>query len=318
MPPSGDPGKTVARRSSKRVLHVAIAANIAIALTKYAAAAVTSSPSMLAEAVHSTADSSNEFLLLLGIRRSERPPDELHPFGHGKEIYFWSLVVAIVIFGLGAGFSLDDGISRLLHPAESTKPGWNYAVLSIAAIFEGYSWLVSRKELQARRKPGQTLWRVIRASKDPSVFTVFLEDSAALLGIAIAVLGIALGHAFHNPYYDPAASVLIGLVLAGFAVLLANESRELLLGERASLRQIQRVRDLIRSEPLVEEVGEIYTMQLGPDQVLLAVALRFSLHLRVQELELTIDRLEQKIRQEEPDIKRIFIEAESLKRKKAA
>jgi cation diffusion facilitator family transporter len=318
MDSASDPGKLFGKRSAKRVLNVAIAANIAIALTKYGAAAASGSPSMLAEAVHSTADSCNEFLLLLGIRRSQRPPDELHPFGHGKELYFWSFVVALVIFGLGAGFSLHDGISRLLNPAPTTKPGWNYAVLSVAAVFEGYSWLVSRKELRARRMPGQTLWRVIRASKDPTVFTVFLEDSAALLGIAIAVLGIALGQALHNPYCDPAASVLIGLVLAGVAVLLANESRELLLGERAPLRQIQRVKELIRSEPSVEQVGELFTMQLGPDQVLLAVALRFSAHLRVEELEVTIDRLEQKIRQEEPSIKRIFIEAESLKRRPAA
>src|SRR5258707_5071582 len=165
---TGFPGGLGTRGSSKKVIYVAIAANLAIALTKYGAAAITGSPAMLAEAFHSTADSCNEFLLLLGIKRSQRPPDELHPFGHGKELYFWSLIVAIVIFGLGAGFSLDDGISRLLHPAQTTKPGWNYAVLATAAIFEGYSWLVSRKELQARRKPGQTLWRVIRASQDPT------------------------------------------------------------------------------------------------------------------------------------------------------
>ena len=311
-------GKKRGESSSRRVLYVAIAANIAIALSKYVAAAVTSSPAMLAEAFHSTADSCNEFLLLFGVRRSERPPDELHPFGHGKELYFWSLVVAIVIFGLGAGCSLDDGISRLLHPTTTIKPGWNYATLGIAAVFESYSWYVSRKELMARWKPGQTLWRIIRSSKDPSVFTVFVEDSAALAGIAIAAIGIAVGQTLHNPYFDPAASVLIGLLLAGVAMLLANESRELLLGERAPLRLIQRVKGIIRSEPSVEEVGDLFTMQLGPDEVLLAVALRFSSHLRVQELEATIDRLEQKIHREAPVIKRIFIEAESLKRRLAA
>jgi len=312
------PGGLVTTGSSTKVIYVAIAANLAIALTKYGAAAITGSPAMLAEAFHSTADSCNEFLLLLGIKRSQRPPDELHPFGHGKEIYFWSLVVAIVIFGIGAGFSLDDGISLLLHPVITTKPNWNYAILAVAGVFEGYSWFVSRRELLDRRRRGQTLWRLIRASKDPSVFTVFIEDSAALGGIAIAALGIALGQVLHNPYCDPAASVLIGLLLAGVAILLANESRELLLGERAPLRQIQRVKELIRSEPSVEAVGDIFTMQLGPDEILLAVALRFSSHLRVQELELTIDRLEEKIRQKEPAIKRIFIEAESLRRRIAA
>ena len=318
MASAREPGKPTGKGSSTEVIYVAIAANIAIALTKYGAAAVTGSPAMLAEAFHSTADSCNEWLLLLGIRRSERPADELHPFGHGKELYFWSLVVAIVIFGLSAGFSVDDGVSRLLHPTTTTKPGWNYAVLAIAAVFEGYSWLVSRHELRTRRRRGQSLWRVIRASKDPTIFTVFVEDSAALGGIAIAAVGIALGQVLHNPYCDPAASVLIGLLLAGVAIFLANESRELLLGERAPLRQIQKVKELIRAEPSVEKVGDIFTMQLGPEDILLAVALRFSPHLRVQELEMTIDRLEQKIRQSEPAIKRIFIEAESLRRKLAA
>ncbi|MGA8762744.1 MAG: cation diffusion facilitator family transporter [Candidatus Sulfotelmatobacter sp.] len=302
------------KRSSRRVLDVAIAANTAIALSKYGAAAISGSPAMLAEAFHSTADSCNEFLLIFGLKRSQKPPDELHPFGHGKELYFWSLVVAIVIFGLGGGFSLRDGIAHLWSPAPTTKSNWNYCVLGIAAVFEGYSWVVSRQELLGPRKRSESLWRVIRTSKDPTVFTVFLEDSAALVGIAIAFLGIALGKILHNPYYDPAASVLIGLILIGVAVLLGNESRELLLGERASLRQIQRVKELIRSEPAVEAVGDLFTMQLGPEQVLLAVALRFRASLRVQELEVTIDRLEQRIRHAEPAIKRIFIEAESLKR----
>ena len=155
---------------------------------------------------------------------------------------------------------------------------------------------------------------MIRASKDPTVFTVFLEDSGALIGIVIAFLGIALGQILHNPYFDPGASVLIGLVLVAVAALMANESRELLLGERAHRGQIQRVKKLIRSEPSVEEVGDLFTMQLGPEQVLLAVALRFNVNLRVKELETTIDRLERKIRRQEPEIKRIFIEAESLKR----
>src|SRR6266853_4363488 len=304
----------MAQSSSRKVVYVAIAANVAIALCKYVAAIATGSAAMLAEAFHSTADSCNELLLIVGIKRSARPPDELHPFGHGKELYFWSLVVAIVIFGLGGGFSLHDGISRLWNPTPTTKPAWNYIVLGIAFLFERYSWRVRRHELMARRRHGQSLWRVIRASKDPTVFTVFLEDSGALIGIAIALIGIALGQILHNPYCDPGASVLIGLVLVAVAVLLANESRELLLGERAHLGQIRRVKKLIRSEPSVEEVGDLFTMQLGPEQVVLAVALRFNVNLRVKDLETTIDRLERKIRRQEPEIKRIFTEAEALKR----
>jgi cation diffusion facilitator family transporter len=274
---------------------------------------------MLAEAFHSTADSCNELLLLVGIRRSERPPDELHPFGHGKELYFWSLIVAIVIFGLGGGLSLHDGLSRLLHPVPSTNPQWNYLVLGFAAIFEGYSWIVSRRELKARgRRHRQSIWRVIRASKDPTVFTVFLEDSAALIGMAIAFVGIFLSQSLNNPYWDAGASLLIGLVLIGVAIVLANESRELLLGERAHLAQVRKVRSIIQSEPAVREVGDVFTLQFGPDQILLAVSIHFDPNLRVRDLEPTIERLERKIQKEEPAIKRIFIEAEALKKKRAA
>ena len=309
----------MAQSSSRKVVYVAIAANVAIALCKYVAAFATGSAAMLAEAFHSTADSCNELLLLVGIRRSERPPDELHPFGHGKELYFWSLIVAIVIFGLGGGLSLHDGISRLLHPVPATNPHWNYLVLGFAAIFEGYSWIVSRRELKARgRRHRQSIWRVIRASKDPTVFTVFLEDSAALIGMAIAFVGIFLSQRLNNPYWDAGASLLIGLVLIGVAIVLANESRELLLGERAHLAQVRKVRNIIQSEPSVREVGDLFTLQFGPDQILLAVSIHFDPNLRVRDLEPTIERLERKIQKEEPAIKRIFIEAEALKKKKRA
>jgi cation diffusion facilitator family transporter len=303
----------VASGSSLKVIYAAIAANLAIAISKFVAALVTGSSAMLAEAFHSTADTGNELLLLLGIKRSERPPDADHPFGHGKELYFWSLLVAIFIFGLGGGVSFYEGFSRALRPRLISNPGWNYAVLGAAAIFEGYSWYVARRALNLQRKPGDTLWRVIRRSKDPTVFTVFLEDSAALIGIAIAFLGIFLGQLFNNPYLDPAASMLIGVLLAAVAILLAFESGALLVGESANSDQIRRVREIIRSEPAVEAVGDLLTMQLGVDQVLLTIAIKFRRDLGVPQIESTIDRLERRIRQAEPSIKRIFIEAESLR-----
>jgi cation diffusion facilitator family transporter len=309
----------MAHSSSRKVVYVAIAANVAIALCKYVAAFVTGSAAMLAEAFHSTADSCNELLLIVGIRRSERPPDELHPFGHGKELYFWSLIVAIVIFGLGGGLSLHDGITRLLHPVPNTDPIWNYVVLGFAGVFEGYSWMISRRELKERgRRYRQSIWRVIRASKDPTVFTVFLEDSAALIGMAIAFLGIFLSQRFNNPAWDAGASLLIGLVLVGVAFVLANESRELLLGERAHTAQVRKVRSIIQAEPSVIAVGDLFTLQFGPDQILLAASIQFDPNLRVRDLEATIERLERKIQREEPAIKRIFIEAESLRKKKRA
>ncbi|HMH00567.1 MAG TPA: cation diffusion facilitator family transporter [Terriglobales bacterium] len=303
----------MASGSSLKVIYAAIAANLAIAISKFVAAVFTGSSAMLAEAFHSTADTGNELLLLLGIKRSQRPADSDHPFGHGKELYFWSLVVAIFIFGVGGGVSFYEGVSRVLRPRSTNNPGWNYAVLCMAAAFEGYSWYIARRALESQKKRGETLWRVILRSKDPTVFTVFLEDSAALMGIAIAFLGIFLGQVFRNPYSDAVASMVIGLLLAAVALVLAMESGALLVGESANPDLIRRVRKIISSEPAVEVVGDILTMQLGVDQVLVAVTVKFRRDLSVPQIESTIDRLERRIRQEEPTIKRIFIEAESLR-----
>jgi len=221
-------------------------------------------------------------------------------------------------FGLGGGFSLQGGISHLLNPARTTFPKWNYLVLGLAALFEGYSWLVARRELKSRRQAGRSVWQVIRASKDPTVFTIFLEDSAALVGIAIAFLGILFSHLFNKPYWDAIASLVIGLILFAVAIMLANESRELLLGERAHTEQMRKVIDLLRSDPRVKEIADLFALHFGPDQILLTASIRFDPDLRVNELERTIERLKHKIQKEEPAIKRIFIEAESVKKRVAA
>jgi cation diffusion facilitator family transporter len=268
---------------------------------------------MLAEAVHSTIDAGNESLLLWGMRRSQRRADTLHPFGHGKVLYFYSFLVAVYIFGLGGGFAVYQGISHLRHPQEFTDLGWNYAVLALAAIFEFYSWQISYKELLKRKDPDESTWDEIIGSKDPTVFTIFLEDTAALIGIVLAFLGIFLGHIFHKPYFDPIASICIGILLGFVAMVLARESGALLVGERTNRARIRRLEKIIRTDESVKAVGDLLTMQLGPDQVLLAVDVKFRPDLTVRQLESIIDSIEARIRKQEPTVVRVFIEADSLR-----
>jgi cation diffusion facilitator family transporter len=303
----------MARRESQKVIYAAIFANVAIAISKYVAAAITGSSAMMAEAFHSTADSGNELLLLLGMKRSQKPPDALHPYGHGKVLYFYSLLVAVYIFGVGGGLAVHEGISHLAHPEVPTHAIWSYAVLGLSFAFDFYSWRISYRELRARKDPDESTWDEIIGGKDPTVFTVFLEDSAGLLGTFLAFLAILLGQLFHNPYFDPAASIVIGVVLAVIAVFLGRESGALLVGERTNRKRIKRVNDIILADPAVEAVGDLLTMQLGPEQVLLTVDIQFRKGLDLPTLESAIDRIEAKIRKAEPMIQRIFIEAESFR-----
>jgi cation diffusion facilitator family transporter len=308
----------MATRESKGVIYAAIVANVAIAICKFVAAAITGSSAMLAEAFHSTADSGNELLLLLGIKRSARPPDALHPYGHGKALYFYSLLVAVYIFGVGGGLAVYEGVSHLKHPEIPTHPGWSYAVLALAAVFDFYSWRISYRELRARKDPNESTWDEIIGGKDPTVFTVFLEDSAGLLGVLLAFLAIFLGRQLNNPYLDPVASIVIGLLLAVLAVFLGRESGALLVGERTNRASIERLNEIIRADTAVEEVGDLLTMQLGPEQVLLTVNIQFRRKLTLEQLESAIERIEARIRREQPSVQRIFIEAESFKPEKSS
>jgi len=303
----------MASRSSTRIVLISALANLGIAICKYLAAAFTGSSAMLAEAFHSTADTGNELLLLLGMRRSARPPDELHPYGHGKVLYFYSLLVAVYIFAIGGMFALYEGITHLRNPVLSQHPGWNYAVLAVTAGFELYSWTISYRELVRRKEPNESTWDEIIGSKDPTVFTVFLEDSAGLVGAALAFSGIFLGHVFHNPTFDPIASILIALLLSAVAVLLGRESGALLVGERTNRTKLKKVRGVIESDAAVERVGDLLSMQLGPEQVLLTANIRFRRGLDVPELEKAVARLEERIKKAEPTIERIFLEADSLR-----
>jgi cation diffusion facilitator family transporter len=305
----------VASRGSKKVVYAAIGSNLAIALCKYVAAAFTGSPSMLAEAFHSTVDTGNELLLLVGLKRSGRPPSALHPFGHGKALYFYSLLLAVYIFGVGGGLAVHNGISALRHPEPAMHSSWNYAVLAFSVVLDFYSWRISYLELRAHKKRGENIWDEVVGSKDPAIFTVFLEDSASLAGILIAFCGIFLGRIFNWPYFDPAASILIGILLFGTAALLGRESGALLVGERTRSATIQKVERILRDEPSVEKVGELLTMQLGPEQILLTADIRFQRELDVEHLEKAIDKIETRIQSEEPRIGQIFLQPDPLNKR---
>jgi len=295
------------------VLYVAIAGDVGIAVAKFFVAAVTGSSAMLTEGVHSLVDTGNELLLLYGVRRGQRVVDEWHPFGYGKTTYVWSLIVALSVFSIGGGVAVYEGIVSLSGTPVLADPTWNYIVLGVAAVFQGLSWRVSQKELDRHRRAGESLWRTSQRDMDVLVFTVFVEDSAALIGIAIAALGVGLSHALKNPYFDPAASMLIGLVLIASAALLARKSVSLLVGASLDREQLAQLRKIITADPAVESLGHLLTMRLGPDSVLLTAAVRFQRRLNLDEVEQAIDRLEHAIKGPYPSILHLYLESGALK-----
>jgi cation diffusion facilitator family transporter len=301
----------MASASSKKAVYAAIGGNFAIAVTKFIAAAITGSSAMLSEGIHSLVDTGNGTLILFGIRKSRKPADESHPFGYGKELYFWTLIVAILIFAVGGGMSIYEGANHLAHPTHLSDPEWNYVVLGLAVVFEGYAWSVAFKEFQRTNKD-RNLWRAVKSSKDPTVFTVLFEDSAAMLGLIVAFCGIALGQLLDNPYFDGTASILIGLILAVVAVLLAYESKGLLVGEGADKATVDSIRRIAEADGGVERVMPPLTLHFGPEEILLNLDIKFRKGLSAEEIEAAVDRLESAIRKQHPSIKRIFIEAESI------
>jgi cation diffusion facilitator family transporter len=286
-------------------------ANLAIALTKFIAAAFTGSSAMLSEGLHSLVDTGNGGLLLLGIRKSQKPADLRHPFGHGKELYFWTLIVAILIFAVGGGVSAYEGILHLLHPRPLENPLWNYIVLGLAIVFEGTSLLIAYKQFRSLQGDKSTL-AAIHSSKDPTTFTVLFEDSAALLGLLVALLGVFLSHHFRTPVFDGAASIGIGLILAVVAVLLAYESKGLLVGEGANPDMLASICQLATADSVVENIQNPLTMYVGPHTVLLTMNVQFRRGLSSSDLVAAVERLEQAIRHAHPDIKHIFVEAASI------
>jgi len=296
---------------SKTVIYAALAGNSLIAATKFAAASVTGSSAMLSEGIHSLVDTGNQVLLLFGLARSKKPPDERFPFGHGKEVYFWSFVVAILIFGLGAGISIYEGVRHLMAPEELRNPLVNYVVLGLAMAFEGGAWTIAFREF--RKTKGRLGWlQAVQTSKDPTVLVVLFEDSAAMLGLLIALAGVWLTQVTGNPLYDAAASIGIGLVLAVTATWLAAETKGLLIGERARRDVVEDIRRICSALDKVERVNEVLTVHMGPEYVLATLSLEFADALTITELEQTIEDLNQRIRAAHPDVKKVFIEAESV------
>ncbi len=297
---------------SKVPVFAALAANAAIAVTKFLAAGVTSSAAMLSEAVHSTVDTLNSVLLLMGLNLSQRPPSEEHPFGHGKELFFWSLIVAVLIFALGGGVSVYQGVMHLLHPKPLEKPMWSFIVLGAAALFEGISFMVALRQF-LRGLNGRPFWDALHASKDPSNYTVLAEDGAALCGIVIAALGIGFSVALHTPLYDALASVLIGLLLAAIAVALIRESRGLLIGEGLRPETARAIRAFARQQPSVRSVGAVLSMYIGPDEVLVTMQLSFESGTETDRAAAVIESLEKQVRERYPVIRRLFIDVEQAR-----
>ncbi|MEY8099301.1 cation diffusion facilitator family transporter [Falsihalocynthiibacter sp. S25ZX9] len=299
----------MASSGSRNVILAALAANALVAVTKFAAASFTGSSAMLSEAVHSLVDTGNQGLLLLGIKRAKRPPDRTHPFGYGMELYFWAFVVAILIFGIGAGVSIYEGINKIQNPHPVTSPYINYIVLGLAMIFEGVVWVIAFKQLRAT-KGDLGYFEAIRRSKDPTVFTVLFEDTAAMLGLVVAFFGIFLSHQYNLPVLDGVASLIIGAILALTASYLAYECKSLLTGEGATRKVVAGVEQIIAEESGICGVNELLTMHFGPQEILLNVSIDFSDKLTSGEVQDRVSALEHSIKDRYPDIKRVFIEAQ--------
>lgn len=295
---------------STKVVMAAFIGNGLIAITKFVAAGMTGSSAMFSEAVHSVVDTGNQALMLYGIKRSQRPADARHPFGYGRELYFWAFIVAILLFSTGAGVSVYEGIHKILDPQPVVDVHINYVVLGLAMVFEGAAFYFAFKEFN-RVKGGHGYLTAVRVSKDPALFTVLLEDAAALLGLVIAFVGLILAQVLDMPALDGAASVAIGLVLAGSAILLAYETKGLLIGEAAKPEVVTKLRRIVGAEHGVDRINEILTMHMGPRDVLLNLSLDFRSSLSSDQVEAEVTRLERRIKAAFPEITRVFIEAES-------
>jgi cation diffusion facilitator family transporter len=300
----------MAGHSSKKVIYAALAGNSAIAIMKGVGSAYTGSSAMLSEAVHSLVDTGNQILLLHGLRRAKRPADERHPFGYGREIYFWAFVVAIMIFAVGSGVSIYEGVHKIQHPEPIRHAYINYGILSVAMVVEGAAWLLAFRAFSSTRGK-RSLLDAVRASKDPSIFTILLEDSAAILGLMIAFGGIFLSELLEMPVLDGVASVFIGLILAGAAVLLAQETKALLIGESADPAIVEEIRQVLGAQSAIERVNEILSMHQGPEDILVNVSVEFRDGLALGEVERHTAAIEREIKARIPGARRIFIEAQA-------
>jgi len=293
--------------SHKTAIYSALIANLLIAITKFIAAGFTGSSAMVSEGVHSVVDTTNEILLLVGIRQSGKKPDRERPFGYGKELYFWSFIVSILIFGVGGGISFYEGITHILHPELIKDPHWNYIVLGIAFLFDGISFIIALKNFNKNRG-NRTFWAAVKKTRDPASFAVLFEDAADVLGLMVAFGGVYLGHKFNNPYFDGIASVIIGCILAGISIVLAKESRSLLMGETASPQALADVIAMAESNPAIEKIIRHSSMVLSPDEILLILFAHCRQDLDVKELTGQLNEVKSSIQQKYPLFRQIIIE----------
>ncbi|WNJ93937.1 cation diffusion facilitator family transporter [Bosea sp. 685] len=298
--------------SPRAVLYAALAANCLVAVTKIAAAAWTGSSAMTSEAVHSVVDTLNEILLLYGVRRADRRPDIDHPLGYGRELYFWSFIVALLVFALGAVAAIFEGIDHILHPEPVQDRIVIYGVLAVAFAVDGASWLVALQRFR-RTKRDLGFYEALRRSKDPPSFIVLLEDSIALLGIGVAAAGTFAAAAFHEPILDGVASIVIGLLLAATALLIARESKSLLIGERADQALSHSILGIVAGENGVSGANGLLSVQLAPDQVLVALSVEFDDEMRSSQIEDQVIAVEQKIRAAHPEVVALFIKPQTAK-----
>jgi cation diffusion facilitator family transporter len=296
--------------STKRVVYAALFGNLLVTATKFIAAALTGSSAMLSEGVHSLIDTGNEVLLLYGLRRAAVPPDEEHPFGHGREVYFWSFVVAVMIFGVGAGVSFYEGILHVLAPHPIERPMVNYVVIALALVFEGASWRVAYREFRAAKGEDGFIEAAVR-SKDPTTFMVLFEDSAALLGLLIALAGTVTAQALDAPVLDGVASIGIGVLLGGVAAFLARESKGLLIGEPARSEVVSAICSIARAHPGVERSNALFTVHVGPRQVVAAVSVDFKDDLTARDVERIVAEIEERVRRAHPEVVSLIIKPQS-------
>lgn len=293
-----------------RVIYIALLGNLIIAVAKFIGAFVTSSAAMLSEAVHSVVDTLNEILLLYGLKKSQQPPDEEHPFGYGRELYFWSFIVALLVFALGAVVSIYQGVHHIFEPEPISSPFINYVILVVAFLCEGFSWLTALKGFR-KYKGNMGYFEAFRKSKDPTTFTVLFEDSAALVGLVIAFLGVFLSHYFHAPTLDGIASILIGCILAIVAFLMARETKGLLMGESADPALPKHILELVQQDHAVLYANGVLTQQMGAHQVIASLSLEFKDNLTSDEIEACVNRLETRVKHLHPEIVGLFIKPQT-------
>jgi len=295
---------------SKKVIFAALIGNTLIAISKFAAAFITGSSAMFSEAVHSVVDTGNQVLLLYGLKRAARPPDESHPFGYGAELYFWAFVVAILIFAGGAGISIYEGIDKLRYPHPVTSPIVNFVVLGVAILFEAGAWWVAFREFR-KVKGRRSYLEAVRGSKDPALFTVLFEDTAAMLGLLAAAIGLALALLLDLHWMDGVASIVIGVILALTALLLAVETKGLLIGEAASPRVNNGIRQIIADQGTTKQINELLTLHLGAREVLVNLSVDFREDMTANQVEAAISDMEHQIKSAFPEVRKVFIEAQS-------